>query len=82
MTCARQRQCAFLARSFGSRSHAQGNDGADGTRDAPWATIHRASAQIRWLRALNPAQMSGGGVHVWVRTEPEIEVYSELSFNS
>jgi hypothetical protein len=61
---------------------AQGNDGAAGTRDEPWATLHRASAQLRWLRAVNPAQLSGGGVHVWVKSEPDAEVYSELSYRS
>ena len=60
----------------------QGNDGAAGTRDAPWATLHRVSAQLRWLRSVNSAQLSGGGVHVWVKSEPDAEVYSELSYRS
>jgi hypothetical protein len=69
--------CAAVTRPL-----TQGNDGAAGTRDEPWATLHRASAQLRWLRAVNPTQLSGAGVHVWVRSEPDAEVYSELSYRS
>ena len=72
--------CRLVSRR--SDTLAQGNDGAAGTRDEPWATLHRASAQLRWLRAVNPAQLSGGGVHVWVKSEPDAEVYSELSYRS
>ena len=71
-----------LARPNACRPTTQGNDGAAGTRDAPWATLHRASAQLRWLRAVNPAQLAGGGMHVWVKSEPDLDVYSELSYRS
>ena len=60
----------------------QGTDGAPGTLEAPWATVHRAAAQLRWLRAVNPAQLTGGGVRLWVRAEPDIDAYNELALES
>ena len=79
---AAQRRAFSLLSCDARRPATQGNDGAAGTRDEPWATLHRASAQLRWLRAVNPAQLAGGGVHVWVKSEPDLDVYSELSFRS
>jgi hypothetical protein len=59
----------------------QGSDGAPGTRAAPWATVHRATAHVRWLRATNPAQVAAG-VQLWIRSEPEVEAYSGMTFPS
>lgn len=57
----------------------QGTDGAKGTLDAPWASLGRALAQVRWLRNSNPAQLTtaGAGVLVWVREDPRVLSWNE-----
>ena len=49
-----------------------GSDWAPGSRSQPWETLNRAFAQIRWLRATNPAEpLDGkdlpGPVLVWLK---------------
>ena len=40
--------------------------------------MHRAAAQLRWLRANDAAQLAAGGVLLWLRADPVLEAYDEL----
>jgi hypothetical protein len=62
-------------------SRPQGSDGAPGTRAAPWATLHRATAHIRWLRAESPGGLASP-VQLWLRSDPTLDTFSGMTFDS
>jgi len=51
----------------------EGSDGAPGdSPDRPWATVRRGQAQMRWVRAVNPAS----AVQLWLRGDPTATAWS------
>ena len=49
-----------------------GSDGAAGNIDAPWATVRRGQAQLRWARASSQT----AAIQLWFRGDPEAPPWS------